>query len=299
MRASYLPKHVPDYVAADHPLRPARKSLILDHPRTLHRFPNHSEFWWEVLLAMQKRAKINESRNTDQALRDEIIQLADQIQNLRRERTTTLAQKDAAEAKVVRLNREIEKMKREHEQDQAVIAHLSSRHRTAESNFPQRIDDRTPQGTAEIPGVETTRRTTTRYTSTLPEQPHHNPKFPDAPMFSGDRTTFDSWKDKVYDKLPTASPNTRPTIIRSHMSKAERKEWHINKFEHSVSQDTLALSRRLTKSSTHLRKFTETRTEEPGPLMKCVHCEWEGSLLMNFIRILLAAPRRLDTLRMP
>ncbi|PVH69090.1 hypothetical protein DL98DRAFT_182770, partial [Cadophora sp. DSE1049] len=47
-----------DYVAADHPLRPARKSLILDHPRTLHRFRNHSDFWWEVLLAMQKRAKI-------------------------------------------------------------------------------------------------------------------------------------------------------------------------------------------------------------------------------------------------
>jgi hypothetical protein len=98
-----------DYVAADHPLRPARKSLILDHPRTLHRFRNHSELWWEVLLAMQKRAKINQSRNTDQTLRDEIIQLADQIQDLRRERTTALAQKDVAEAKVVRLNREIER----------------------------------------------------------------------------------------------------------------------------------------------------------------------------------------------
>jgi hypothetical protein len=92
-------------------------------------------------------------------------------------------------------------MKRQHEQDQAVIAHLSSRHRTAESNFPPRIDDRTPQETAEIPGVETNRRTTTRYPSTLPEQPHNNPKFPDVPMFSGDRTTFDSWKDKLYDKL--------------------------------------------------------------------------------------------------
>ena len=48
-----------DYIATDHPLRPARKSLVLDHPRTLNRFRNHPEFWWKILVAMQKQAKIN------------------------------------------------------------------------------------------------------------------------------------------------------------------------------------------------------------------------------------------------
>jgi hypothetical protein len=33
-----------DYITANHPLRPARKSLILDYPRTLNRFRNHPEF---------------------------------------------------------------------------------------------------------------------------------------------------------------------------------------------------------------------------------------------------------------
>jgi hypothetical protein len=190
-----------DYVAADHPLRPARKSLVLDHPRTLHRFRNHSEFWWEVLLAMQKRAKINQSRSTDQTLRDETLRLADQVQELRRERTLALSQKDAAEVKTVHLNREVEKLKKERDRDQAMIAHLSSRPRTAEARIPERIDDSPLHETAETPGVNTTRRTTTRHPSTLPEEPHNNPKFPDAPIFSGDRATFDSWKDKVYDKL--------------------------------------------------------------------------------------------------
>jgi hypothetical protein len=113
-----------DYVAADHPLRPARKSLVLDHPRTLNRFRNHPEFWWEVLLAMQRRAKINQDRATDQTLRDEILRLAEQVQELRREQTLALSQKDAAEAKIAHLNQEAEKLKRERDRDQAMIAHL-------------------------------------------------------------------------------------------------------------------------------------------------------------------------------
>jgi hypothetical protein len=150
---------------------------------------------------MQTRAKINQSRTTDQTLRDENLRLAGQVQELRRERTLALSQKDAAEAKIAHLNQEAEKLKKERDRDQVMIAHLSSRHRTAEARVPERIDDSPLHETTETPGINTTRRTTTRHPSTIPEEPHNNPKFPDAPIFSGDRATFDSWKDKVYDKL--------------------------------------------------------------------------------------------------
>ena len=157
-----------DYVAADHPLRPVRKSLVLDHSRTLNRFRNHPEFWWEVLLAMQRRAKINQGRATDQTLRDEVLRLAEQVQELRRERTLALSQKDAAEAKIAHLNQE--KLKRERDRDQALIAHLSSRHRSVEARIPQRVDDSPRHERTETSGIDTIRRTTTWYPSTLPEQ---------------------------------------------------------------------------------------------------------------------------------
>jgi hypothetical protein len=221
-----------DYIAADHPLRPARKSLILDNPRMLNRFRNHPEFWWEVLLAMQKRAKTNQSRNTDQMLRDEILQLADQVQDLRRERTTALAQKDDAEAKTVHLNREMEKLKRERDQDQAMIVHLSSRHRTVEVRIPERVDDSPLHETIETPRVNTTRRTTTRHPSTLPEEPHNNPKFPVAPISPeiGPHSTVGNIK--CMTSYTTVSLSTRQTTIRSLTSKAEQKEEHTNRFEH-------------------------------------------------------------------
>lgn len=69
----------------------------------------------------------------------------------------------------------------------------------------------------------------------------------------------------------TVSLSIRQTTIRSHMSKAEQKEEHTNRFEHSVSKGTLVLSKRLTKSSTRSRKFTEIGIKESGPLTKCVH----------------------------
>lgn len=191
-----------DYVSADHPLRPAaRKSLVLNNPRILQtRFRFHAEFWWEVLLAMQRRAKMNQNRSTDQELTDEVLSLAAQVQELRREQTRILSQKDAAEAKVAYLTREVEQSQKERERDQAMIAHLSSRRRTTETHIPRGNDVSSLQETAEIPEILATRRIT-RDTSTLRDQPHSNPKFPDAPVFSGDRTKFDSWKDKVYDKL--------------------------------------------------------------------------------------------------
>ena len=42
---------------------------------------------------------------------------------------------------------------------------------------------------------------TPRPTRATLEPVHDNPKFPDAPIFSGNRASFDAWKDKVRDKL--------------------------------------------------------------------------------------------------
>lgn len=46
-----------DYVSADHPLLPLPRFRILDSAEALrNKIRYHSEFWWDVVLAMQERA---------------------------------------------------------------------------------------------------------------------------------------------------------------------------------------------------------------------------------------------------
>lgn len=191
-----------DYVDADHPLLPPPRSRILDSAESLkNRTRRHPAFWWEVCLTMQKRAQPNQSRDSNEALRAQITGLKKENEELRREKDQGATTDESLIAEVAKLNKKMEKLKRERDRDQAMIAQLSSRHRTTEPHIPQRVEDSSLHETTENPRIDASRRTTTRYPSTLPDQLHNNPKFPDAPMFSGDRATFDSWKDKVYDKL--------------------------------------------------------------------------------------------------
>lgn len=262
-----------DYVSADHPLRPARKSFILDGPRLMSsRFRFHPEFWWDVLLAMQRRVRINQAQNTNEVLAEEVLKLGAQVQELRREQSRALSQKAAAEAKVAYLTREVEKLQKEREQDQAVITQL--KYRTGEAHIPREEDESAPHETTEIPGTHI-RRTITRDPSTLPEQPHSNPKFPDAPIFTGDRTQFDSWKDKVYDKLhnsiaqyPTdyhqiAYVKSRTEGVAYQQIRAQCKPGHARAFQ-TADEVLNALEKVYGDKNRRARAINEMRTLKMG-----------------------------------
>ncbi|KAF1992912.1 hypothetical protein P154DRAFT_583323 [Amniculicola lignicola CBS 123094] len=53
-----------DYVGTSHPLRPKRASQILSDAKQLTRFQNHPDYWWDILLAMDKRAKMNKGNSS-------------------------------------------------------------------------------------------------------------------------------------------------------------------------------------------------------------------------------------------
>ena len=208
-----------DYVSKDHPLLPLPRVRILDSADALkNRTRKHPEFWWDVFTTMQERVQPNHSQGPNDALRGEIARLKKENDKLRREGEQDARTKESLTAELEKANKKLERLDKERDQDKVIIDYLQSeqrrsvepnppshdeplRHRSSEPRISQRVDDPPLHGTTEIPEINTIRRTTTRYPSTLPVQPHNNPKFPDAPMFSGDRATFDSWKDKVYDKL--------------------------------------------------------------------------------------------------
>jgi hypothetical protein len=56
------------YVSPNHPLRPARAICVLDRAQQLARLRHHFEFWWDVMLAMDKQAKMNTNQVTDVCL---------------------------------------------------------------------------------------------------------------------------------------------------------------------------------------------------------------------------------------
>jgi hypothetical protein len=187
-----------DYVSDSHPLLPPLRSRILDSAEALrNRVRYHSGFWWEVLLAMQDRAQPSQAQKDNASLRQEITRLNHEIDRLRQEK-----EQDTAPAEVARLTKEVVKLQKEREQDKAIIAYLESEQRRGAAPTPREEPDtvlpRESHDRARLPII---RKTTPRNTPDTLDHLHDNPKFPDAPVFSGDRATFESWKDKVHDKL--------------------------------------------------------------------------------------------------
>ena len=96
-----------DYVSPNHPLRPTRAICVLDRAQQLARLRHHFEFWWDVLVAMDKQAKMNTNQVTDQMIREEVIRLGEDNRELRRERDRMTVQRDMAEKRVEELDFEV------------------------------------------------------------------------------------------------------------------------------------------------------------------------------------------------
>ncbi|TQV90502.1 retrovirus polyprotein [Cordyceps javanica] len=195
-----------NYVRRDHPERPLRKPCTLSGPSQLYSLKNHRHFWWDVLVAMNKRAQTNMDQDADQTIRDEVIRLAEEVRELRRENDRLAADKTFAERKGDELEKKLELAQKGRERDQAIIAHLGSQPRAARVQSHTDEDPARPQRRNEFTSVreETTGRTASRFPSANLEL-HNNPKFPDAPVFSGDRRAFEAWKDKIRDKLDNSA----------------------------------------------------------------------------------------------
>ena len=180
-----------DYVRRDHPLRPLRKSCTLSNSGQLYSLRNHRDFWWDVLLAMNKRAKTNMDQEADQAIREEVIRLAEENRELRREKDRAVADKTFAERKADELDRKLELAQKGRERDQTIIAHLGSQPRATRVRSQNDEDQESLQQRDEFASIrdETARRTVPRFTTTSLEL-HNNPKFPDAPVFSGRPSCF-------------------------------------------------------------------------------------------------------------
>ncbi|KAI2767281.1 hypothetical protein DTO012A8_7508 [Penicillium roqueforti] len=193
-----------DYVSPNHPLRPARAICVLDRAQQLARLRHHFEIWWDVMLAMDKQAKMNTNQVTDDVIREEVIRLGEDNRELRRERDRMTVQRDLAEKRVEELTLKLDGACRE--RDQSILTVMN----TARQSMP-------------VPGRNNNSRVPRRESSHLPHnspERFNNPKFPDAPVFSGDRGAFDSWRDKVQDKLMNSAaqyPNEEQRIayIRS------------------------------------------------------------------------------------
>jgi len=167
------------------------------------RFRNHPDFWWDVLLSMHKQAQMNTNPAADRTLRDEVIRLAEEVRELRREKDQAIEHMNLAESKLAVQIKKTDLLRKEREKDQAVIAHFGSQPRIPTTRVVQEDEaytahSRERTGTIRPGSVP---RAPTQPRSIFSDHLHNNPKFPDAPVFSGDRTAFDSWKDKVRDKL--------------------------------------------------------------------------------------------------
>lgn len=194
-----------DYVSPNHPLRPTRAICVLDRAQQLARLRHHFEFWWDVLVAMDKQAKMNTNQVTDQMIREEVIRLGEDNRELRRERDRMTVQRDMAEKRVEELTSKLDGAYRERDRDQSIIALMNTTRQAtpiAEGNNVNRA----PQHEASLEArTEPTRRGGSHPLYTTSPGRFDNPKFPDAPVFSGDRDAFDSWRDKVYDKLSNSA----------------------------------------------------------------------------------------------
>jgi hypothetical protein len=228
-----------DYIDPRHPLMPTRKSMILDSSETLRaRTRRHHAFWWDVFLTMQDRAQLHSSQESNAALRAELAKW--------KPRDDGKPHKTRDE-----LLAEIERLKKEVDQGKVVIAYLeterqrqatprrterqpdldSSRGRESEPSTirPTRRSIR-PEPLLdedEVTAPRNAQRLTSRNTPELGDELHSNPKFPDAPMFSGDRGAFDSWKDKVLDKLTNSAAQypTEPNRIAYIRSRTDGKAY--------------------------------------------------------------------------
>ncbi|KAF7514577.1 hypothetical protein PCG10_005497, partial [Penicillium crustosum] len=180
------------------------RSSVLDRAQQLARLRHHFEIWWDVMLAMDKQAKMNTNQVTDDVIREEVIRLGEDNRELRRERDRMTVQRDLAEKRVEELTLKLDGACRE--RDQSILTVMN----TARQSMP-------------VPGRNNNSRVPRRESSHLPynsPERFNNPKFPDAPVFSGDRGAFDSWRDKVQDKLMNSAaqyPNEEQRIayIRS------------------------------------------------------------------------------------
>lgn len=183
-----------DYVGREHPLRPLRRSQTLDSHKSWTRIRSHPEFWWDVFLEMHKRAQQTPASLGDLTAQEEILSLNGKIRTLRHEKEREAIYRQTMEEENTALRAQIAALQKEHKQNKAIIAYLESRHQAPREEATGAMSQRaTP---------EAAQRQTSRLTSaTVAGQLHDNSKFPDAPVFSGDRAAFDSWKDKVQDKL--------------------------------------------------------------------------------------------------
>ncbi|KAL2705085.1 hypothetical protein AAEP93_000335 [Penicillium crustosum] len=147
---------------------------------------------------------MNTNQVTDDVIREEVIRLGEDNRELRRERDRMTVQRDLAEKRVEELTLKLDGACRE--RDQSILTVMN----TARQSMP-------------VPGRNNNSRVPRRESSHLPynsPERFNNPKFPDAPVFSGDRGAFDSWRDKVQDKLMNSAaqyPNEEQRIayIRS------------------------------------------------------------------------------------
>ncbi|KAJ5350171.1 hypothetical protein N7541_007898 [Penicillium brevicompactum] len=206
-----------DYVSPNHPLRPARAICVLDRAQQLARLRHHFEFWWDVMLAMDKQAKMNTNQVTDDLIREEVIRLGEDNRELRRERDRMTVQRDLAEKRVEELASKLDGAYRE--RDQSINTLMNTARQT--TPVPERnTNSRVPRRDVSLEArTEPIRRDGSHLLYSSPGR-FDNPKFPDAPVFSGDRGAFDSWRDKVYDKLSNSAaqyPNEEQRIayIRS------------------------------------------------------------------------------------
>ncbi|KAJ6001220.1 hypothetical protein N7481_001629 [Penicillium waksmanii] len=201
-----------DYVSSNHPLRPARAVCVLDRAQQLARFRNHFEFWWDVLLTMGKQAKMNTSRVTDQTLRGDVLRLGEENRELRRERDRMTVQRDMAEKRLEEMASRLDATYQEHSRHPSTLAQIhSTRHET-------------PMLTREHLGRDTERDISHVPSSfcTASLDRFDNPKFPDAPVFSGDRKAFDSCKDKVHDKLSNSAAQSDADPIPPEKTRSPR-----------------------------------------------------------------------------
>ena len=283
-----------DYVSPNHPLRPARAICVLDRAQQLARLRHHFEFWWDVMLAMDKQAKMNTNQVTDDVIREEVIRLGEDNRELRRERDRMTVQRDLAEKRVEEWTLKLDGAYREHDRDQSIIALMSTtRQATAvsEGNTQNRVPQRGGSLGAQI--EPTQRNASLRLYTASPER-FDNPKFPDAPVFSGDRSAFDSWRDKVYDKLNNSAAQypteqQRIAYIRSRTDgiayqqiRAQCRPDHPRSFE--SADETLEA----------LDKIMGTRTRGNERSTNYALCVWEERPLTIFMPISPVVLRKSD-----
>ncbi|KAJ5642730.1 hypothetical protein N7490_001848 [Penicillium lividum] len=264
-----------DYVSPNHPLRPARAICVLDRAQQLARLRHHFEFWWDVMLAMDKQAKMNTNQVTDDVIREEVIRLGEDNRELRRERDRMTVQRDLAEKRVEELTLKLDGAYREHDRDQSIIALMSTTRQATAVSEGNNQNHASQRGSPLRAQTEPTRRHVSHLLYTASPERFDNPKFPDAPVFSGDRSAFDSWRDKVYDKLNNSAAQypteqQRIAYIRSRTDgiayqqiRAQCRPDHPRSFQ-SAEETLEALEKIYGDKNRRKRAINELRTLRMG-----------------------------------